>query len=151
MQEIEFRETKNIDFVSLQELFRSEQWSDYMELDDVEFYINASPHVVTAWDGDKIVGFGRLEGDGRISLEISDVLVRSDYQDKGIGTEIVRRLVQKCREMDPYYIQVSPVGDKAAHIYEKLGFTDIPDYRQLELITGKLGRKTAQVRGKKPA
>jgi predicted GNAT family N-acyltransferase len=110
MDNIEFQETKKIPVVKLRSLFLSEQWCDYMDDDEVRFYLEAALHVITAWRGDAIIGFARLDGDGRIGVEISDVLVRSDLQGQGIGTELVRRLVDHIRRLDPYYIQVNPIG-----------------------------------------
>jgi len=145
--EIEYRESKEVPVQQLHALFRREQWADHLELDEVEFYLEVALHVVTAWRGDEIIGFARLEGDGRISVEISDVLVRSDFQGQGIGTELVRRLVEHIRQLDPYYIQVEPTGDREVHLYEKFGFREMPGCRQMELPNPKLMRKIAEVRG----
>ena len=144
---VEYRESKEVPLQQLLSLFLREQWADYMELDDVEFYLEVALYVVTAWREDEIIGFARLEGDGRISVEISDVLVRSDFQGRGIGTELVRRLVEHIRRLDPYYIQVDPIGDREVHLYEKFGFREMPGSRQMELRTLKLDRKIAEVRG----
>ena len=144
---VEYRESKEVPLQQLHTLFLREQWCDYMEVEDVEFYLEAALYVVTAWHADELIGFARLEGDGRISVEISDVLVRSDFQGRGIGTELVRRLVEHIRRLDPYYIQVDPIGDREVHLYEKFGFREMPGSRQMELRTLKLDRKIAEVRG----
>ena len=143
---LKFNETKDIDARKLMALFRREQWCDYMELDDVEFYLQIALYIVTAWKENELIGFARLSGDGRIDVEISDVLVRTDFQAQGIGTELVRRLVEHIRELDPYYIQVNPIGDREVHLYSKFGFTVMPDFIKMELTTPKLTRKIEQVR-----
>jgi len=148
LDDIELRESKEVPPQPLLALFRKEEWNDFMELDDVEFYLRVAVYVVTAWRGDELIGFARVEGDGRITAEISDVLVRSDCQGQGVGTDLVRRLIHHIRRLDPYYIQVNPIGDREAHLYEKFGFREIPNYRKMELITPKLGRKIAEVRGR---
>ncbi|MHB9134299.1 MAG: GNAT family N-acetyltransferase [Armatimonadota bacterium] len=78
---------------------------------------------------------------------MSDVLVRTGYQGQGIGSELVRRLLVQIQEIDPYFIQVTPIDDCSQHLYEKFGFTDMSYFRRLELRTGKLAKKVAQVRG----
>ena len=147
---IEFKATKEIPVEQLLQLFLKEQWNDYMTLDDVRFHVDHALEVVSAWHGATLVGYARLEGDGRLSVEISDVLVASEYQGKGIGTQLVRRLVESIRALDPYDIQVAPVGDREVHLYGKLGFTEIPDYRRMELLTEKLDRRIRQVRNQTP-
>jgi len=143
-----YQEAKDIPIESLCRLFHDEQWNDFYDLDDVALYQQAAMHIVTAWDGNRLVGYARLSGTGRLEVEITDVLVGSAYQGQGIGTELIRRLMEHIKEIDPYYIQVSPIGEREVHLYEKFGFTEIPDYRRMELMTGRLTEKVKQVRGK---
>jgi ribosomal protein S18 acetylase RimI-like enzyme len=149
LDNIIFREGPPVDPVVLQQLFRTEQWNDFLDLEEVAYHLQTAAHVVSAWDGDQLVAYARLESDNRLWVEISDVLVRSDYQGRGIGTELVRRLMTKIREIDPYYIQVEPVGDREVRLYQKFGFRVMPDHLQMELCTDKLTRKVAEVRGTK--
>ena len=108
---IAYCEGKQVEPAILQRLFREEQWNDFFELDEVAYHLETAVHVVTAWDGSRFIGYARLDGDNRLWAEISDVLVRSDHECQGIGTELVRRLMVKVHEIDPYYIQVTPIGD----------------------------------------
>ena len=147
LEGIEFRETKEVPAQELLSLFRREQWCDYMDLEEVEFYLRVALYVVTAWHGSEVIGFARLEGDGRISVEISDVLVKSEYQGQGIGTEMVRRLVEHIWRLDPYYINVEPIGDREVHLYQKFGFREMPGCREMALENPKLSQKCAAVRG----
>lgn len=144
---ITYQETKDVPIESLCRLFHDEQWNDFYDPDDVALYQHAAMHIVTAWDADRLVGYARLSGTGRLEVEITDVLVDSAYQGQGIGTELVRRLVERIMAIDPYFIQVSPIGDREVHLYEKFGFTEIPDYRRMELMTGRLTEKVKKVRG----
>ena len=144
---IEFRETKQISSQEVLSLFRREQWGDFMDIEEVEFYLQVALYIVSAWQGSELIGFARLEGDGRISVEISDVLVRSDFQGQGIGTDLVRRLVDHIRRLDPYYIQVEPIGDREVHIYSKFGFREGKGCRIMQMESPKLTRKLAEVRG----
>ena len=147
LEGIEFRETKQISLQEVLSLFRREQWRDLMDIEEVEFYLQVALYIVSAWQGSELIGFARLEGDGRISVEISDVLVRSDFQGQGIGTDLVRRLVDHIRRLDPYYIQVEPIGDREVHIYSKFGFREGKGCRMMQLESPKLTRKLAEVRG----
>lgn len=133
----------------LQELFRREEWNDFLDLDEVQLHLDTSLWLASAWQRDELIGYARLAGDGRIWAEISDVLVRSDYQGRGLGTELVARLVHQIRRFDPYFVQVTPIGDREARLYEKFGFCEIPCYRRMELPSGKLLRKISEVRGRR--
>jgi len=146
---IEFKEVKGIPPDLLQRLFRREEWNDFLDLDEVESHLNTALYLVSAWDEQELAGYARLEGDGKIWVEISDVLVKSEYQGCGIGTELVRRLVACIKKLDPYHIQVAPISDREAHLYGKFGFHEIPYYRRMELVNDKLTRKVAEVRSKR--
>jgi GNAT superfamily N-acetyltransferase len=147
MRKLSFRDTRTIESSTLRQLFREEQWNDFFDLDEVELHLRTALYIVSAWLGDELIGYGRLQGDGRIWIEISDVLVKSEHRGKGIGTEIVRRLVERCRELDPYYIQVSAIKGETEHLYEKFGFSHLDYNTPMELRTEKLLRKGEQLRG----
>lgn len=59
---------------------------------------------VTLYDGDKLIGFGRIIGDKTMFLYIQDVMVIPSYQGKKIGTEIMNKLLEKVME----YKKVNP-------------------------------------------
>ena len=48
---------------------------------------------VVAVNDNEVISMGRLLGDGALVWYINDVLVLSEYQGKGIGSEIVKRLI----------------------------------------------------------
>lgn len=76
-----------------------------------------SDHVVTAWDGDRLVGCVRVLSDGHFRSVIFDLAVLPEYQRQGIGRELVRR----CRERYPtaeWLVQT----DEAKGFYERIGF-----------------------------
>jgi ribosomal protein S18 acetylase RimI-like enzyme len=145
-EEIEYRVGKVIPTETLQQLFRKEKWSDFLDLAEVQLHLDTALYLVSAWNKEELVGYARLQGDGKIWVEISDVLVKSEYQARGIGTELVRFLVAYIKKIDPYFIQVEPISDREVHLYRKFGFQEIREYRRMELVTEKLIRKIAQVR-----
>lgn len=146
MPNIGFKETKDISPELLHQLFLKEQWNDYFYPEEVELHIETALHLVSAWDGDDLIGYGRVSGDGRTWAEITDVLVKSEYQGQGIGSEITRRLVDYIKTLDVYHIQVEPISDREVHIYGKFGFTGYQTY-WMELPSEKLRRRCAEVRG----
>ena len=146
LDKIEFRETKEIRPETLHQLFLREQWNDYFYPEEVALHIETALHLVSAWDGDELIGYGRVAGDGRTWVEISDVLVKSEYQGQGIGTEVTRRLVDYIKTLDVYHIQVEPISDREIHLYGKFGFVVSGNIR-MALRSERLERRCAEVRG----
>lgn len=64
----------------------------------VETAIANSLYTVCAYDGGKIVGFGRLIGDGAMFLYVQDIMVLPEYQGQKVGTGIMERIVKKILE-----------------------------------------------------
>ncbi len=78
-------------------------------------------HAVAAYDGDRLVGFGRVIGDGVLHALLADVIVDPAYQRAGIGSEIVGRLVEHCRQEAVMDVQLFCARGKRP-FYERLGF-----------------------------
>lgn len=57
--------------------------------------------MVTAWDtnNDRVIGMGRLVGDGLVIMNIQDLIVRPEYHGKGVGSELINRLREKAIEL----------------------------------------------------
>ena len=54
--------------------------------------VESSKLVVTAWDYDYMVGFARLSYDEAVNGKINNVMVDSEYKDKGIEEELKTRI-----------------------------------------------------------
>lgn len=71
--------------------------------------------VVSAWDGDRLVGFARAISDGATNAYISTVAVLPAYQGQGVGRELIRRLtsgregilfvLHARAEVQPFYLK----------------------------------------------
>ena len=82
-------------------------------------------HVSAICDG-KIVGMGRLVGDGAMYWYLRDIIVLPEYQGKGIGKNIVNRLLKhiKSTAIPGTKIEVGLTSVKGKEpFYEKLGFS----------------------------
>jgi predicted N-acetyltransferase YhbS len=76
--------------------------------------------VVTAWDGNLLVGIARTLTDFSYVGYLSDLAVKASHQRQGIGIQ----LVQKTREkMGPKSMLVLLAAPKAVEYYPKIGFT----------------------------
>ena len=112
---------KDLPNVALHQLFISAGWSDGTEIEEDMLnhfnipFIN-STLVISAWDNEKLVGVVRVLSDKMIRSIIYDLVIFPEYQQKGIGRELVRRcighfpdsewLVQTTNEIYPYYEKI---------------------------------------------
>lgn len=55
--------------------------------------------VVGAYDQDRLIGMGRIVGDGSVICYIQDLIVIPTYQHKGIGSIILKSLVDYVEEI----------------------------------------------------
>ena len=78
---------------------------------------------VTVRDQERLVGMGRVIGDGGCFFQVVDIAVHPDYQRRGIGQGIMSRLVAAIRDRVPASAYVSLIADGDANrLYEKFGF-----------------------------
>lgn len=91
---MEFRKNKDIDVEQLYQLYQSVGWMRYTKELIIQAYEHASC-VLSAWDGDTLVGVIRCVGDGITILYVQDVLVLPTYQRKKIATRLFQELLQQ--------------------------------------------------------
>lgn len=85
--------------------------------------LEGSEAVVLATDalaGDRVVGFITAVGDGVLASYIPLLEVLPDYRGRGIGTELVRRLLERLR--DRYMIDLV-CDEDLVPFYERFGLT----------------------------
>ena len=71
----------------------------------------------------RLVGMGRVVGDGGLSFQIVDIAVDPEHQRRGLGQAIVRCLVDHLESIAPAGAHVSLLADgPAEHLYAKFGF-----------------------------
>lgn len=95
---------------------------------------NSIYSVVVKMD-EKIIGMGRIVGDGGCFCQIVDICVLPEYQKRGVGKMIMRNLTEFIyRELPPScYVSLIADGD-ASLLYEKYGFKDtLPDSKGMFL------------------
>lgn len=111
------------------ELRLSVDWKQ-LSLGQAERGLAHTAFVVAARDGEKIVGMGRMLFDFGYTAYLGDVIIRPEYQGKGIGTEIVTRLKDRVMEAaepgDKIMFFLGAAKGKEA-FYEKFGFKVRPN------------------------
>lgn len=91
--------------------------------DIFEGMIGNADVMVTAWDGNRLVGIARSLTDFSYVAYLADLAVDADYQRQGIG----RRLVEETkRRLKPECMIVLVAAPQANDYYPKLGFEHNP-------------------------
>ena len=75
--------------------------------------------LVTAWDGDKLVGVSRALSDFSFCCYLSDLAVDEAYQHKGIGKELIKQTHQVAGEEHVMLILLA--APAAVNYYPKIG------------------------------
>lgn len=60
--------------------------------------IENSWYSISAYNKEELIGYGRVISDGVHHALIVDLIIAPKYQSKGIGSEILRRLLKKMYE-----------------------------------------------------
>lgn len=109
-------------------LFETTGWNATYRLsaDDLARAIKASWTLVCAYDAGRLVGFGRVLCDGAVHAFVLDMIVAPDRQGRGIGSEILHRLVERCLSAGIRDIQLFSAKGKSG-FYAKHGFGPRPE------------------------
>lgn len=95
-----------------------------------ETAIRNSLYCISAKVHGQIAGMGRVIGDGARIFYLQDVFIAPGYQRRGIGTEIVTRLLQYIKDnaFDQAYTTIGLMAAKGKEdFYIKLGFRIRPN------------------------
>ena len=107
-------------------LRREAEWPE-MDRDTCTRCLPESLHVVSAFDGEELVGMGRIVGDGGLCFYIQDVIVARSHRRRGVGTALMEALMAFIADravMDTYVGLMSAVDKEP--FYGRFGFTRRP-------------------------
>jgi GNAT superfamily N-acetyltransferase len=93
---------------------------------DLARALDHSWYMLAAYDGARLVGFGRVVSDLVLHAMIYDLIVLPEYQSRGIGGQILEQLVLHCQEAGIRDIQLFCARGKR-EFYEKRGFIVRPE------------------------
>ncbi|MBA5866502.1 MAG: GNAT family N-acetyltransferase [Nitrospira sp. CR1.3] len=115
-----FSEKKELQPEQLLKLFHQAPWAKERTLEDAREMLRHTDVALCAWDGDQLVGFGRVLTDFVYRATIWDVIVDKTYQKQGIGTDIVQRILHHPRLKR---VELFWLCTRRPWFYEKLGFS----------------------------
>lgn len=116
-----YNSDKKVDLNRLIYLFNEVGWNDKIkDKSRLQEMINNSQIIVTAWDEDLMVGFARCTTDYVFNGQINNVVVDSKYRGKGIGKELINRILNSSDKVT-YILRGDPENRE---FYKRLGFED---------------------------
>jgi len=104
------------------------KWNDEyrFDKDELERSNHESWYAVSVYKDDELVGFGRVLSDGIYHALIADLIVSTKYQNQGIGSRVLKMLLDKCLAHNIRDIQLFAAKEKYA-FYEKYNFKKRPN------------------------
>lgn len=103
-------------------LYQCLGWNNFLKLNEEQISkaMEQSFHVLYAYDKEKLIGTGRVVSDGVINAYICGLGIVRQYRNKGIGSEIINRMMKFCRNHN-LHIQLFCEKELIPY-YQKLGF-----------------------------
>lgn len=121
--DIQYRTGNHLDLEQVIELYRASTLGERRPVNDrerMEKMVANANLVVTAWDGDLLVGIARSVTDFCYTTYLADLAVRLSHQRQGIGRELIRRTQDACSPETRLVLLSAP---KAVDYYPRVGFT----------------------------
>jgi predicted N-acetyltransferase YhbS len=123
---ITYKVGNDLDLDAVIELYKASTLGERRPVDDKDRMgrmLKNANLVITAWDGDLMVGIARSISDFSYVTYLSDLAVRQSYQRRGIGKELMRRTQAVGGEQAMLLLLSAPAAEQ---YYPHVGFTHHP-------------------------
>src|SRR5471032_2834016 len=110
--------TRAVDWNAVASLFVQVGWSERPPA-ELRAAFEKSSHVIFIYDGDELVALGRTIDDGRYYALLVDVMVKPEYQQRGLGRDVVDYLRT---QLDGYRFVTLTAAPGKEDFYLKLGW-----------------------------
>lgn len=109
-------------------LYKTTGWEARIQLGEDKLIqaIENSWFVVSVYEAEKLIGFGRIVSDGVFQAFICDLIVLPKFREQGIGTAIFNVLLRQCKEHNILSVKLFSAEGKSS-FYKKRGFEERKD------------------------
>ncbi len=130
---IHISKTKDISQEDIIAIYEANHWSSAKKPDKLYQALINSPTLVSAWEGDKLIGIANALTDGFLVVYYPHMLVHPEYQGKGIG----KMMMEAFQEIYADFHQQILVADgKAINFYEQCGFSKAGETQSMWIYQG---------------
>lgn len=126
-------ETRELDTEMVLDLYKANNWSSAEKPVELLRALKNSFGLITAWDGEKLVGLANAISDGYLVVYYPHLLVLPEYQGKGIGRMIMKRFAEKYAG---FHQQILVADGRAIEFYKKCGFVKSGSCEPLWIYNG---------------
>ncbi|MBE9077810.1 GNAT family N-acetyltransferase [Romeria aff. gracilis LEGE 07310] len=114
-----FSEERKIAIAQILPLYQANGWSSARKPEALHQALLNSHALVSAWEGERLIGIGNAISDGFLVVYYPHLLVHPDFQGQGIGKRIMEILKQRYEGL---HMQMLVAEGDAIAFYEKCGF-----------------------------
>ena len=116
---IQYKDIHDFEKSELERLFLSVGWSSGHYPDRLVTAMKNFRTVISAWDGDRLVGMICAMDDGIMNAYVHYLLVDPDYHGQGIGRRLMETVKQKYKD----YLRIAVIAyNDELSFYENFGF-----------------------------
>jgi len=126
MNEIQYRIGNELDVRMVIELYERSTLGKRRPTGSPEIFKDMIEHadlIVTAWDGEVMIGIARTLTDFSYVAYLADLAVDKAYQRRGVGKELIKKTRAQLKESCFIALLAAPLADS---YYERIGFERNP-------------------------
>lgn len=124
---MEIREYTSYNEAEILRLYNSVGWTAYTDdPDTLKAGFKGSLLILAAYEGDQLLGIIRTVGDGHTILYIQDILVFPAYQRKGVGSALIRAILERFHTVRQIMLTTDNTP-KTIAFYKSQGFLQVSD------------------------
>ena len=125
---MEIKEYKNYKEDEILSLYTAVGWTAYTDNPAaLKAGYENSLLILAAYEGDELQGIIRVVGDGQTIVFIQDILVFPDKQRKGIGTALIKEILERYKNVRQIELATDNTP-KTVEFYKSMGFHEMSEY-----------------------
>ncbi len=130
---MKYTEDKNLPANQVIALYKANDWSSANKPEQLLNALQNSHSLVSAWEGNVLIGLGNAISDGFLVVYYPHLLVLPAYQGRGVGTEIMKIMMKKYAD---FHMHMLTADAKAIDFYRKCGFTQASQTEPMWIYSG---------------
>ena len=120
----QYKTNKDLNHTNILALYSDAGWTNYTkDIPKLMRGIENSLDVISAWDGDKLIGLIRTIGDKETIIYIQDILVLKAYKRQGIGRQLMKYILEKYQDVRQIVLLTDSELEQK-YFYESMGMED---------------------------
>lgn len=125
---LDIKEYKNYKDDEILSLYTAVGWTAYTENPAaLKAGYENSLLILAAYEGEELQGIIRVVGDGQTIVFIQDILVFPDKQRKGIGTALIKAILERYKNVRQIELATDNTP-KTVEFYKSMGFHEMSEY-----------------------